>query len=161
MGQTAWPVCWLSVFFFFFGLSADQRLFWSFSPKRNAACLNVLIKMTLVPAGVVLTIEVSTCFRSNHSYLDSVGQYNDPLSCSSPQVSFLTDTDKNSDLREPLHSHRTGSSPLLRRSRRHSTCHHDVGAGEQLDLHGLVAAADNAGGHSESRRPEHSRARHG
>lgn len=76
-----------SVFFFFFlGLSADQRLFWSCSPKRNAACLNVLIKMTLVPAGVVLTIEVSACFRSERSYPDSVRQYNDPLSCSSPQV---------------------------------------------------------------------------
>lgn len=150
----------LSVFVFF-GLSADQRLFWSFSPKRNAACLNVLIKMTLVPAGVVLTIEVSARFRSDRSYPDSVGQYNDPLSCSSPQVSSLSDADKNSDLREPLHSHRNGSSPLLRRSRRHSTCHHDVGAGEQLDLHGLAAAADHAGGHSESGRPERSRAGHG
>lgn len=114
--------------------------------------------MTLVPAGVVLTIEVSARFRSNRSYPDSVGQYNDPLSRSSPQVSFLSDADKNSDLREPLRSRRTGSSPLLRR---HSTCHHDVGAGEQLDLHGLAAAADHAGGHSESGRPERPWARHG
>lgn len=43
----------------------------------------------------------------------------------------------------------------------HPTCsYHDVGAGEQPDLHGLATAVDHASSHPQ-RRPECPRARHG
>lgn len=64
---------------------------------------------------------------------------------------------------EAVGLHSEGASALAPDLRPISICsiHHDLGAGEQFNLHGLVAAADHAGGHPKSRRPECPWPRHG